>query len=731
MSRSTSWPLETTRRIRVRLIRRAVGATVAVGLAALVLAPVDARAASGTGTGTRSSPSSTSPTGPSSTTAPKPVDPPQTSNGSVPTAGAPVPVMVVLDASGSMNAKDAPGARIAAAKKAVDALVDSLPANARVGLLVYGTGTSSAGSAKAKGCHDIKQIVRLGAVNKPAFKAAVAKVTARGYTPIGNSLQAAAALLPKEGPRSIVLVSDGEDTCAPPAPCDTARALKAAGTDLTVHTVGFKVDTTARSQLTCIAAATGGSYRETSDGASLGKILVSRVGEALRPYTAVGTRVHGSSSPVGAQALKPGQYVDSFADAASSSSDDGHAKYYTVNVGAGETLYATVTLVTPPLSVPSSSSLQSVVGLQTPDGDFCESNWAYQTESSGKLAALTNVLTVAQGDKGLPSKCLNRSGQFVLRVVRTGTAFAERTLSAELTIRVEPAGDATGLPVPATTASDDVSPAADAAPTTVDGGSSYDNAPLLAGGTYRDTVVSGEARYYRVHLDFGQRLAYRVGLPAVRSTSATDSMRLQAHLASPVRAQLEQTSYYYSASYYGNAAVVVHGSGDFPARYTNRFSTSVRVRDYAVAGDYYLWLDTSFVTGTQYQLPLTLTVQVVGSKEAGPVYGRRGPTITAPSTTASTSSATTSSRSSAGGGAAKANDSTKSGGTPVWLPLAGIAALLAVAAVAVVAVRRRRVPMTGPGYPMAGPPSPGSAWNQYPNQNPTRPADGSSDQQQW
>ncbi len=714
-----------TGRSRAQLLRPVAGAALALGLAALVLAPVDGRAASGTGTTGTTTPTDTTST--PTTTAPKPVDPPQTSNGTVPTGGAPVPVMVVLDASGSMNANDAPGPRITAAKKAVDALVDSLPSNARVGLLVYGTGTSSAGSAKAKGCQDIKQVVALGTVDKPAFKAAVAKVTASGYTPIGNSLKAAAQLLPKEGPRSIVLVSDGEDTCAPPAPCDTARSLKAAGTDLTVHTVGFKVDTAARSQLTCIAAATGGSYRETSDGGSLGQILVSRVSEALRPYTAVGTRVNGSSSTVGAQALKPGQYVDSFADSASSSSDDGHAKYYTVNIGPGETLYATVTLVTPPLSVPSSSSLQSVVALQTPDGDSCQSNWEYESESSGKLAALTNVLTVAQGGKSISSsKCQDRSGQFVLRVVRTGTAFPERTLPAEITIRVEPAGDATGLPVPATTESEDVSPTADRAPTTIDGGSSFDNAPLLSGGTYRDTVVSGEARYYRVHLDFGQRLTYRVGLPGVRATSAADSMRLQAHIASPVRALLSQTGYNYNTTYYGNRAVVVHGSGAYPARYTNRFSSSVRVRDYAVAGDYYLWLDTSFVTGTQYQLPLTLTVQVVGSKEAGPVYGRTGPTITAPSTTASTTTAaTTSSSSSAGGGVVKGKGSPTSGGTPVWLPLAGIAALLAIAAAAVVAVRRRRVPVTGPAYPVTGPlPQPGPVWSQYRD-------DGETPNQHW
>jgi len=87
-------------------------------------------------------------------------------------------------------------------------------------------------------------------------------ITASGYTPIGNALKAAADALPHEGPRSIVLVSDGEDTCAPPTPCDVARDLHQQGIDLTVHTVGFKVDATARDQLTCIAQETGGTYSD-------------------------------------------------------------------------------------------------------------------------------------------------------------------------------------------------------------------------------------------------------------------------------------------------------------------------------------------------------------------------------------------------------------------------------------------------------------------------------------
>lgn len=54
-----------------------------------------------------------------------------------------VPVMVVLDASGSMMQNDAPGLRIDAAKAAVKNLIGAVPDSSRTGPMVYGTGTGS------------------------------------------------------------------------------------------------------------------------------------------------------------------------------------------------------------------------------------------------------------------------------------------------------------------------------------------------------------------------------------------------------------------------------------------------------------------------------------------------------------------------------------------------------------------------------------------------------------
>ena len=153
------------------------------------------------------------------------------------------PVMVVLDSSGSMTARDAGGSgtRMDAAKRAVTSMVAGLPDQAQVGLTIYGAGTGSSGSEKASGCKDVRVVQPVATVNKPVLTRAVTAAKASGYTPIGHSLRVAAAQLPKEGQRSIVLVSDGEDTCAPPQPCEVAKELHKQGVDLHVHAIGFRV----------------------------------------------------------------------------------------------------------------------------------------------------------------------------------------------------------------------------------------------------------------------------------------------------------------------------------------------------------------------------------------------------------------------------------------------------------------------------------------------------------
>src|SRR5262245_2505805 len=169
-------------------------------------------------------------------------------------------VSLVLDASGSMNAKLPDGAtRIGAAKAAVADLVGKLPGETRLALRAYGHQSPT----QAKNCQDTSLLVGFDAAarNKSAVIAAANTIRAQGYTPITHVLKIAAEEVGKESvdSRVVVLVSDGRETCAGD-PCATAKALADADAKLVVHTVGLGVDAAARYQLQCIASMARGIY---------------------------------------------------------------------------------------------------------------------------------------------------------------------------------------------------------------------------------------------------------------------------------------------------------------------------------------------------------------------------------------------------------------------------------------------------------------------------------------
>ncbi|MFN7942862.1 MAG: VWA domain-containing protein [Thermoanaerobaculia bacterium] len=181
-------------------------------------------------------------------------------------------IELILDASGSMNARLPSGdTRIAAAKAAVAQLVATLPPATTLAFRAYGHQ-----SAKEKhDCDDTALLVSFAALsqNGAAISAAAAKIAARGYTPISRVIRLAAGdLAGKPGERVILLVSDGKETCDAD-PCATAKALKDADASLVVHAIGFEVDSAARAELACVAHATGGSYFDAAGLDGLAKAL--------------------------------------------------------------------------------------------------------------------------------------------------------------------------------------------------------------------------------------------------------------------------------------------------------------------------------------------------------------------------------------------------------------------------------------------------------------------------
>jgi hypothetical protein len=200
-------------------------------------------------------------------------------------------VELILDASGSMNARLADGTpRIDAARAALGQLVAGLPAETVIALRVYG-----AGSPRSKhDCADTQLVVPFGAAGtvKGKVVAAAAALKAQGYTPITRVLETAAADFPAGGgERVIVLVSDGRETCDGD-PCAMAQALARAKVKTLIHTVGFGADETALAQLRCISSVTGGRHFGAGDAAGLAAVLAEAVaakGDAVVEEPGTGT----------------------------------------------------------------------------------------------------------------------------------------------------------------------------------------------------------------------------------------------------------------------------------------------------------------------------------------------------------------------------------------------------------------------------------------------------------
>jgi Ca-activated chloride channel family protein len=568
-----------------------------------------------------------------------------------------VPVMVVLDASGSMKTADAPGPRIDAAKAAVSQLVDRLPANTQVGLQVYGTGTGSSDAEKSAGCNDIRTLMPVATLDTPAMKTAVSKVTASGYTPIGKALEAAAAALPAEGPRSIVLVSDGEDTCAPPAPCDVAKKLKQQGVDLVVHTVGFKVDPTARQQLSCIAAATNGTYSDAADAGQLTQALQTKVDYAITGYSPTGTAVTGDNDPSEqAPLLAPGQYVDHYALGWAGDNGAGRPstkKYYTIPISPGVRPYVSVTVV-PPVEGVNSSSIQGLgakIRLLNKARQECASPQSDLTYVN-KDRPFGSTTVLAGPVIGVPiyySDTCPSSGVLIVEITRIGTAYANTSLPLEIVVRMEPPADISAVPPAAGPGPVLASPNPEQQKAVaIKGGSSFnDAAQLLSGATYSDSVVTGESRYYQVPLRWGQRLSYTVTeVGPARPALGTYGAQVGVDVLGPVRNEIatttQSTVYWFSTV----AAEPITASTTYPVRYTNRTTS---LRNSGLDGVHYLRLTAGFNSERKSSSTrFLITVVVSGAVEKGPVYlppGTIAPTGTSkvPSTSPTTPTGATTS----------------------------------------------------------------------------------------
>ncbi len=197
---------------------------------------------------------------------------------------APENILIILDASDSMNEEMNGQRKIDIAKNVVLNTVKNLPPHVNVGLRVYGHKRGSGSSfitpfgnfsAGADACKQTQLMVPIAANNRASIASELMDIQAVGKTPISFTLQQAINndLSHLPGKKTIILVSDGRETCAF-NPCDVSLNMVRSGVDVKINTIGFGThDRVADDQLKCVALATKGRFYTADTAAELAKSL--------------------------------------------------------------------------------------------------------------------------------------------------------------------------------------------------------------------------------------------------------------------------------------------------------------------------------------------------------------------------------------------------------------------------------------------------------------------------
>jgi Ca-activated chloride channel family protein len=191
-------------------------------------------------------------------------------------------VVLAVDSSNSMAAKDVSPSRIAAARNAARDLIAGLPVNAKLGLVSF--------------ARDVR-VLQAPTDDRAAFNNALANLKLRGGTTLGTAIDRAVASLRASHPalkgRAIIVISDGKSTEGKRSPIAAARAARAVGVRVFTVSLGTAAGTVTEQGKTVsvppdpttlrrVAAASGGRFYRATDAKAL-QNAYQDIGSAVRP----------------------------------------------------------------------------------------------------------------------------------------------------------------------------------------------------------------------------------------------------------------------------------------------------------------------------------------------------------------------------------------------------------------------------------------------------------------
>ncbi|MFE0875133.1 hypothetical protein ACFW4X_09635 [Streptomyces smyrnaeus] len=325
-------------------------------------------------------------------------------------------------------------------------------------------------------------------------------------------------------------------------------------------------------------------------------------------------KVTGTSSSADAPKVAPGLFTDRI--------EPGEEKYYALDLDASSDVHITATGIPDPgTRITFRDGLK--VTLQNTDGDRCDQG---TTKGSGDTAfPLSAHAARLMGDPA--GETCRTKGPYLVHVVREeGDNSDPSSWPLELSVMEEP-GLKGAVPAPRPGAEEETDdnntrPAVpSSAARTRKGGTGFNDARALGDGVWKDRLRPGETRYFRVPVDWGQRLYARVEVPNSARQDDTGSTFLphgfRMNVYNPARSPLYNEDF---RSYDGDGAEFDRYSN--PVRYENRFLDLDTVSGTRFAGWYYVAVTVGpdmvkpFPDGT----PVTLRIAVKGHARPAPSY---------------------------------------------------------------------------------------------------------------
>ncbi|MFI6765762.1 hypothetical protein [Streptomyces sp. NPDC050355] len=343
-----------------------------------------------------------------------------------------------------------------------------------------------------------------------------------------------------------------------------------------------------------------------------GTVGVASADEVPGYRTADGaTAVTGTASATDAPQLKPGLHSDAI--------KRGEQKYYAVTLDAKHSAYFSVAAAPKPGTKVEDYGDKLTLNVQDSSGATCDSEASPSFNGGGMTYPLADYATRRIGADR--SGC-QKAGPYYLVITRKGSATSgPETWPIELDYLEEPPlkGNTPAQPGEGTWSTAAPELPTDPTKRSAKGGTGFNDAGSVATGVWQDRIRPGETRFYRVPVDWGQRLNLSAELPNTSAGTASGFLARALRLAvyNPARGAVGDGTF---ASYTGKPA----GAEEFtaPVDYGNRFNASREVSAMRFAGWYYLEVTLHpdaaryFPKGT----PFTLRVDVRGTAKAGPGY---------------------------------------------------------------------------------------------------------------